>query len=270
MPCNDCSRTETCPPCVNDSECTCSTKVSPEIPHADGCPAQAGPAKVHTVVVPQNTFHRCTCGHVKAVHTGVGDAVCAHCRCQVFVCDHSACGWKPPEEPEPRCVGCGHTDGEGCGCPPKRTLCGSCDAGLPMECTCPPEECVCDSPEEPPLTPEEEEELPPERGCCGNPNCTCGGSCDCDQVAEGPPCSEVEGCDGNCCAKAPPPPQPDRRPPYAVAYSVQGHLYEVALPGDATVQAVDGALIIRHHLGPVAGIVQVLPVINKESDAPLP
>src|SRR5438445_8485911 len=33
----------------------------------------------------------------------------------------------------------------------------------------------------------------------------------------------------------PPPPQPERRPPYAVAYSVQGHLYEVALPGDATV-----------------------------------
>lgn len=60
------------------------------------------------------------------------------------------------------------------------------------------------------------------------------------------------------------PPQPVRRPPYAVAYSVSGHLYEVALPGDATVRAVDGALVIQHHLGPVAGIVQVLPVINEE------
>lgn len=62
-----------------------------------------------------------------------------------------------------------------------------------------------------------------------------------------------------------PPPQPERRPPYAVAYSVQGHLYEVALPGDATVRAVDGALVIQHHLGPVAGITSVLPVINKEA-----
>lgn len=87
------------------------------------------------------------------------------------------------------------------------------------------------------------------------------------QPVEGPPCSEVEGCDGECCAKAPPPPQPGRRPPYAVAYSVQGHLYEVALPGDATVRAVDGALVIQHRLGPVAGIVQVLPVINEESNA---
>jgi hypothetical protein len=63
---------------------------------------------------------------------------------------------------------------------------------------------------------------------------------------------------------APPPPQPEQRPPYAVAYSVQGHLYEVAVSGDATVRAVDGALVITHHLGPVAGIVQTRPVINEE------
>lgn len=84
----------------------------------------------------------------------------------------------------------------------------------------------------------------------------------------------TEDCEHGCRAAAdelsreanemePPPPQPERRPPYAVAYSVQGHLYEVALPGDAAVKAVDGALIIQHHLGPVAGIVQVLPVINE-------
>jgi hypothetical protein len=68
----------------------------------------------------------------------------------------------------------------------------------------------------------------------------------------------------DACAE-PPPPQPERRPPLLVAYSVQGHLYEVALAGDASVHAVDGALVIQHHLGPVAGIVQVLPVINEES-----
>jgi hypothetical protein len=262
MPCNDCSRAEDCPPCVNEGE--------PQ-------------GSEHSL----SDHHRCKCGHIKHVHSklrAVESCNFRPCGCQGFVCDHSRCGWKPREDPEPRCVGCGHAEGEGCGCPP--------------------------------LTSEEEEELPPEPSCCGNPHCTCEGSCDCDSEApedeepqpcpqcgseadswydrsicaepcgsshnrcsdcgtavggcpieagEGPPCSEVEGCDGNCCAKAPPPPQPDRRPPYAVAYSVQGHLYEVALPGDATVHAVDGALVIRHHLGPVAGIVQVLPVINKET-----
>lgn len=141
MPCDDCSRTENCPPCVNDPE----------------CPEGNGP----------------------------------HCF------DHG-----------PDCCHCGK------------------------------------SAEEPPLTPEEEEEL---------------------SEGEGPPCSEVEGCDGGCCAKAPPPPQPAGRPPFAVNYSVQGHLYQVAVPGDATVKAVDGALVIQHYLGPVAGIVQVLPIISEEA-----
>lgn len=95
--------------------------------------------------------------------------------------------------------------------------------------TCPP--CV----NEPPMTPEEEEEVA-------------------EQAAE----LEEEALNDDWR-----PPQPERRPPYAVAYSVQGHLYEVALPGDAAVQAVDGALVISHHLGPVAGICQVLPVINE-------
>lgn len=113
-------------------------------------------------------------------------------------------------------------------------------------------------PEEPPLTPEEEEQAPEDE-----PRCTCGETaceselCDCDS----------EPCPVDHAREAPeekPPPQPDRRPPYAVAYSVQGHLYEVAVSGDARVRAVDGALVIRHHLGPVAGIVQVLPVINGE------
>lgn len=38
-----------------------------------------------------------------------------------------------------------------------------------------------------------------------------------------------------------------RRPPYAVAYAIQGGAqYEIALPGDASVRAVDGALQITH------------------------
>ncbi|MET9385287.1 hypothetical protein ABZY09_30505 [Streptomyces sp. NPDC002928] len=101
---------------------------------------------------------------------------------------------------------------------------------------------------EPPMTPEEEEQAPEDGKCaCGEP--------------EAP--ETVHRTDGPCFVKELPP-QPDRRPPYAVAYSVSGHLYEVALPGDATVRAVDGALVITHHLGPVAGIVQVLPVASKE------
>jgi hypothetical protein len=52
-----------------------------------------------------------------------------------------------------------------------------------------------------------------------------------------------------------------------VNYSVQGHLYQLAVPGDATVTAVDGALVIQHHWGPVSGIVKVLPIISEESHA---
>lgn len=135
--------------------------------------------------------------------------------------------------------------------------------------------------DEPPMTPGEEEQAPPDLEACDHQcecghdhwdhsssgyckQCDCGSSTghyvtDCPEApeSEGPSCSEVEGCDGNCCAKAPP--QPDRRPPYAVAYSVQGHLMEVAVSGDAVVKAVDGALVITHALGPVAGIVQVRP-----------
>jgi hypothetical protein len=121
------------------------------------------------------------------------------------------------------------------------------------------------APEEPPLTPEEEEQAPED------PGYACANVSGCAYVAE-----DVSICKRGCRVAAdelsreanemePPPPQPGRRPPYAVAYSVQGHLYEVALPGDATVRAVDGALVIQHHLGPVAGIVSVLPIINEES-----
>jgi hypothetical protein len=130
---------------------------------------------------------------------------------------------------------------------------------------------------EPPLTSEEEEEapedltLPPPEGPEYD-RCVCGatraqhvnaeGSCYSDDCE----CMQFQARDALRPVEEKPPPQPDRRPPYAVAYSVQGHLFEVALPGDASVKAVDGALVIQHHLGPVLGIVQVLPVINEESN----
>lgn len=95
--------------------------------------------------------------------------------------------------------------------------------------------------EDPPLTPEEEEQF------CEIPHATI---------------EEEEACERERLARMP---QPERRPPYAVAYSVGGHNYEIALPGDATVRAVDGALIITHSLGPVAGIVQARPLEGEQS-----
>lgn len=107
--------------------------------------------------------------------------------------------------------------------------------------------------DEPPMTPEEEEEEAPEDPeICEIPHATI---------------EEEDACEQERIARMQPPPQPDRRPPFAVNYSVSGHLYQVAVSGDASVHAVDGALVIRHHLGPVAGIVQVLPVVGEESDA---
>jgi|SRR5690242_635927 len=55
-------------------------------------------------------------------------------------------------------------------------------------------------------------------------------------------------------------PEPPRRPPYAVAYAIEGGAqYEIALPGDATVRAVDGALVITHDK-PVLAMGQVRPM----------
>jgi hypothetical protein len=109
------------------------------------------------------------------------------------------------------------------------------------------------------------DELPPPEGPEYTP-CVCGHTQPEHEPNHGELCM-VKGCECAGYRTTPDfelPPRPDRRPPYAVSYSVQGHLYEVALSGDASVRAIDGALVIQHHLGPVAGIVQVLPVINEE------
>lgn len=147
--------------------------------------------------------------------------------------------------------------------------------------------CACETfqlPEEPPLTPEEEEEA----GFCVHPEgyegeCPCPPSCDCCAVQAAPsgevtcgwnPVQATTDCDWDrdCPVHGeqgpnppPPPPQPLRRPPYAVAYSADGHLYEAMLPGDAIVSAVDGALVIKHARFQIHGIVAVQPVINEES-----
>jgi hypothetical protein len=139
-----------------------------------------------------------------------------------------------------------------------------------------------EAPEEPPLTPEEEEQAPEDEAPapCHECNSTADSWYDRSICAE--PCGSshnrcsdcgaaVGGCPNEVTQAAvmrdpDAPPQPDRRPPNLIAYSVQGHLYEVALPGDATVRAVDGVLVIQHHLGPVAAICQVRPIVNEESN----
>lgn len=64
----------------------------------------------------------------------------------------------------------------------------------------------------------------------------------------------------DCAHDAPQVPEPPRRPPYAVAYAIEGGpQYEIALPGDATVRAVDGALVITHDK-PVLAMGQVRPM----------
>jgi len=131
---------------------------------------------------------------------------------------------------------------------------------------------------------EEMEPETPECDGCGHPahragHCSeqaDGDNCPCDEPIEsGPcpscgqqagtwfdrsvcaePCSSAHNRCANCGAvtgdaclnEAPPEPEaPPRRPPYAVAYAIEGGAqYEIALPGDATVRPIDGALVITH------------------------
>jgi hypothetical protein len=194
---------------------------------------------------PAKSALMCTCGHSRNWHPKANGGACMgdNCLdCAEFRCDHTRCGWKPREE-KPSTQGdfircrCGHFQMN------HRTFM----AGGCINCACKAFALGEQEEPEPPLTPEEEEQAPEDERCgCGHSRA----HCDAFETCDGTP-KEI-------------PPQPDRRPPVAVAYSVQGHLYEVALPGDATVQAVDGALVIQHALGPVAGIVRVTPLNTEE------
>jgi hypothetical protein len=109
---------------------------------------------------------------------------------------------------------------------------------------------------EPPLTPEEEEGAPEDKHDWGHATPSAGPTCTRCGLAH-------KNWNGSECP-AMLPPQPERRAPYVATYSVGGHLYEVAVPGDASLQAVDGALVIRHGLGPVAGLVGFQPLTVEE------
>lgn len=164
-------------------------------------------------------------------------------------------------KPEPRCEGCGHTDGEGCGCSPERRSvelildtspaalkaaqgfeeerlrhhadCEDCDVLDPCPC-CGLRIAVREQPADD--TPED------------RPICVCGFDPHAGEEEHRADCPVFH------------PPQPERRPPYAVAYSAGGHAYEALLPGDAIVSAVDGRLVIEHQGFPVLAIERVMPV----------
>jgi hypothetical protein len=243
---------------------------------------------------------KCYCGCAPGAHMGKPTGCLKH-SFHEFI----RASFVPGADPDaPACVTCEHAqgahpegghcvgwtaDGAKCGCdgyePEKpRELCGSCDAGLPMSCTCPeavPDWCdICR--QDRPCSCDEEPAVPVCTHCQGPhaledckgleepdaPRCCSCGSADVvyRNYREQPFCEHCSNC--TCghvpCERKPAP--PPRRPPYAVAYAVEGGAqYEVAVSGDATVVAEDGALMVLHPKKPVLAIVRVTPMNMEES-----
>lgn len=256
MPCDDCSTDDLCR-CGPGEMCgACfGSRVQPEdVPKVLAAIAKPGPEA-------SSDHLKCLCGHSQRHHRPFTEG-----GCHAFSCDCESFMLAPEPEPEPPLT---PEEEEEAPEDEPRCTCG--------ETACESERCDCDSA---PCPVDHAAELPPPEGPEYTP-CVCGHiepehdtargkcvKCDCETFITRAEMEEEAAC--KTCGEPwhkrheCPPPQPERRPPYAVAYSVQGHLFEVALPGDASVRAVDGALVIQHHLGPVLGITQVLPVINEE------
>lgn len=252
MPCDDCSRAEGCPPCVNESlprdepvinnRCKCShdrfrhcydTVDGPcSKPDCD-CGAYA-PVTMETVELPDCDPH---CHHYQ---TG-GVMKCCKCgNVQILAVGQQP--WPEVKHDKPGCAVL-HTDGEGNAIP-----------------------CPDEAPAEPDVDPcghlcscEHAQHDHSSYGCCKQ--CDCERSDghypnECPWVPEEPErLSWLE------MRRAWAPPQPERRPPLSVAYSVAGgHAYEVFIPGDASVTAEDGSLIIKHPDAQVLAIVRVAPI----------
>ncbi|MGA4942124.1 hypothetical protein [Streptomyces cinereoruber] len=168
--------------------------------------------------LPDALKNRCKCSHSSFQHQYAElDGPCSKPDCDCKAYAPVTVETVEPPEPEHRCNGCGHTEGEGCGCSAHEYV--------------DPEH--CDRCAEVPTAP------------CGRP------------ASLEPQCSAGDWC---CKGAAPIPPQPERRPPLRVAYSVAGgHAYEVCVPGDVSVTAQDGALIITHPEAQVLAIMRVAP-----------
>lgn len=138
-------------------------------------------------------------------------------------------------------------------------------------------------PEGPEYTPCACGHIEPDHSAFGAPHCL---KCECPLYRTEPPCKGCGQMDGywfdrsvcaepcssmhdrctNCGAVSghcplETPPQPERRPPLTVQYSVAGgHPYEVSIPGDASVTAEDGALVIKHPSAEILAITRVAPM----------
>ena len=266
------------------NQCRCLAVTSLEV-IAETC-RRAGGCVDHPKAEPTIINDRCRCSHDRFRHNyDTADGSCSKpdCDCKAY----APVTVETVELPEP-CV-------EHPSAPVIGGMCGNCTqypadmAAAKASCAVLHQDaegntvsCPDEAPTEPPAQSvrdalkriSERVPLPPPEGPEYTP-CVCCGHIEPDHEADGGPCrqegcdcweyrierlcSEVEGCDGNCCAKLPP--QPERRPPLSVAYSVAGgHAYEVSIPGDASVTALDGALIITHPDAQVLAITRVAPI----------
>lgn len=158
----------------------------------------------------------CQCGHARKGHSALSAVGCAGCA--PFSMGKHA--FMPrPEAPE-----CEHPEG----CPYKGGCMEFCAFGAQLKGIR--------------MMPRPEPEAPEWSTCS-----TCGHDKDVHHGKDMWLCSELGcPCEGFTLA-VPKATESPRRPPYAVAYALQGGAqYEIALPGDATVRAEDGALIITH------------------------
>lgn len=185
---------------------------------------------------------RCKCSHDRFRHNyDTVDGPCSKPDCD--------CGAYAPvtvetvelPEPERRCNGCSHHEGEGCGCPEHDFVsvehCDRCnEAIVPI-----PAGPLC-------MTCGRTDGYWFDRSVCAEP---CGSMHD--------RCTNCGAVSGHCPLETPP--HPERRPPLTVQYSVAGgHPYEVSIPGDASVTAEDGVLIIKHPSAQILAITRVAPM----------
>lgn len=216
MPCEDCSRAEKCPPCVNEPEGSASS--SP-----DECASPSGQHCWHyRSEIPGDEC--CVCEKRQlddppADAETAGEPECSHESWEVYgtwrKCADCRHEWDEPEAP---------TTAQ------EATMQELTDLRQEMEAIelKVPEEPLCHSCGQRAGTWFD-------RSVCAEP---CGSMHD--------RCSNCGAVTGDACLNEAPT-EPPRRPPYAVAYATEGGAqYEIALPGDATIRAHEGALIITH------------------------
>ncbi|MFD5107145.1 hypothetical protein [Streptomyces cinereoruber] len=224
--------------CLNRSHgprpgpCQCGCAAGAHMGRPTGCLSHgfheyepASPGRDDAPAEPEECEHSCSCGHEHCDHSSSG--YCKQCSCE------DSNGHYPNEcDATPSCV-CEHAKADH----DETQICYACECGAYRPDRPEPGGCAgCGS-----------QDSWVDRSICAEP---CGSMHDC--------CSNCGAVLGYCALEHLP--QPERRPPLRVAYSVAGgHAYEVCVPGDVAVTAQDGALIITHPEAQVLAIVRVAP-----------